>query len=174
MRGDGYRLPFADATFDCVVASEVLEHLTRDDEALAEIRRVLKPGGQIAVSVPRWGPEVLCWALSDAYYQAEGGHVRIYGRQELRRKLGAHGFRVVAGHFAHALHAPYWWLRCLLGLEDGRGGLVGLYRRMLEWDMLEQPSITRALERALNPVLGKSEVLYAHLAPGDAARPVGP
>jgi len=170
IRGDCYRLPFEDDTFDCVIASEILEHLDNDDHALDEIGRVLKPGGKLAVSVPRWGPEAICWALSSEYRQTPGGHVRIYRRGQLRRKLAAHGFNVEARHFAHGLHSPYWWLKCLLGLEENRGGLVHHYHQILMWDMLKQPFLTRALERLLNPLIGKSEVFYASKPAGTLAR----
>jgi SAM-dependent methyltransferase len=73
VRGSAYALPFEDGTFDRVVAAEVLEHLPQDERAMAELFRVLKPGGLIAVTVPRWGPELVCWALSSAYHEVEGG-----------------------------------------------------------------------------------------------------
>lgn len=160
VRGDSYALPFADDSVDCVIASEVLEHLGDDDKALAEIHRVLKPGGELVVSVPRFGPEAICWALSAEYRNSPGGHVRIYRRSALMGKIAAHGFDLYAAHFAHALHTPYWWLKCLFGLER-TGGLVGLYHRFLVWEMFSQPRLTRALEWLLNPVIGKSEVFYA-------------
>ena len=50
--GDLYFLPFAAASFDAVVLSEVVEHLEDIDAALAEARRVLRPGGRLLVSVP--------------------------------------------------------------------------------------------------------------------------
>lgn len=53
-------LPFPDATFDRVVASEVLEHIPSDDVAMKELARVTKHGGSIAVTVPRAGQEVVC------------------------------------------------------------------------------------------------------------------
>ena len=77
-------LPVPDASVDRVMASEVLEHIPDDVTAMAEIARVLKPGGRVAVTVPRYGPERICWALSDEYHANEGGHVRIYRRDVVR------------------------------------------------------------------------------------------
>src|SRR5207302_4273024 len=76
-------LPFADETFDRVIAAEVLEHIPADRAAMDELVRVLRQGGTIAVTVPRWYPELLNWALSDEYHSVEGGHVRIYRRSTL-------------------------------------------------------------------------------------------
>ena len=59
----------------------------RRHEAIAELVRVLRPGGTIAVTVPRWLPEKVCWALSDDYHEVEGGHIRIYTGDELVGKL---------------------------------------------------------------------------------------
>ena len=53
--------------FDRIVAAEILEHVPADIQALAELVRVLRPGGTIAVTVPRWFPEVVCWKLSREY-----------------------------------------------------------------------------------------------------------
>ena len=160
VRGSAYALPFDDATFDRVVAAEVLEHLPKDEQAMTELVRVLKPGGLIAVTVPRWGPELVCWALSSAYHEVEGGHVRIYRGSELRRRLAGAGLTPVDAHHTHALHAPYWWLKCAVGVDDADHPLVRAYHRLLVWDMVRAPWLTRTLERALDPVLGKSLVLY--------------
>ncbi len=160
VRGSAYALPFDDATFDRVVAAEVLEHLPQDQQAMAELVRVLKPGGLIAVTVPRWGPELVCWALSSAYHEVEGGHVRIYRGDELRRRLTRAGLTPVDGHHTHALHAPYWWLKCAVGVDDADHPLVRAYHRLLVWDMMARPRLTRALERVLDPVVGKSLVVY--------------
>lgn len=165
VQGDGLALPFADATFDRVIASEVLEHIPEDGAAIAELRRVLKPGGRLAVSVPRWFPERICWALSDEYHANAGGHVRIYRASELRQKLETGGLRVRGGHHAHALHAPYWWVKCAVGPSDERHPLPRLYHRFLVWDLMRKPRLTRSAERALNPLLGKSVVLYADRPP---------
>ena len=50
---------------------------------MAELARVLRPGGMLAVSVPRYGPELVNWALSERYHSVAGGHVRIYRRRQL-------------------------------------------------------------------------------------------
>ena len=160
VRGTAYGLPFPDATFDRVVCSEVLEHLHEDSRAMRELVRVLKPGGLMAVTVPRWGPELVCWALSSAYHEVEGGHVRIYRGTELTRRLEAAGLQPVGGHHTHALHAPYWWLKCAVGVTDGDNPAVKAYHRLLVWDMMSKPWITRTVETLLDPLIGKSLVVY--------------
>ncbi|MDH5671536.1 MAG: methyltransferase domain-containing protein [Myxococcales bacterium] len=160
MRGSVYQLPFADETFDCVIISEVLEHLHEDERALSELTRVLKRGGTLAASVPREGPEALCWALSKRYRNTPGGHVRIYNRKKLRKMLAEGGFDIVDSHFAHGLHSPYWWLKCAMGVDDDDISLVKLYHRLLVWDMMRRPLLTRVLEHMLVPFIGKSVVFY--------------
>ena len=163
VQGDATRLPFADATFDRIIASEVLEHIGDDQAALNELSRVLKPGGRLAATVPAEGPEKVCWALSDAYHApaAAGGHVRIYSRPVLRSRLHNAGLRPGRSHRAHALHSPYWWLRCAVGPANEANPAVTAYRKVLEWDIVKAPAVTRLADRALNPVLGKSLVVYA-------------
>jgi ubiquinone/menaquinone biosynthesis C-methylase UbiE len=160
VRGSIYQLPFQDESFDCVIISEVLEHLHEDDRALAEIRRVMKSGGVLAASVPREGPEAVCWALSKRYRNTPGGHVRIYRRKQLRRKLTKAGWEIYDSHFAHGLHSPYWWLKCAFGVEREDVPVVKLYHRLLVWDIMRRPLLTRALESVMAPVIGKSVVFY--------------
>ena len=165
VRADVLRLPFRDGTFDRVIASETLEHIPADSLAMSEINRVLAPGGRAVVTVPRWWPERVCWALSREYHSNEGGHVRIYKTPELTERLARSGFVVDGVHHAHALHAPYWWIKCAVG-PSREALLPKLYHRFLVWDMTARPPVTRLLERALNPVLGKSVVVYV-TKPGD-------
>lgn len=155
-------LPFSDGVFDVVIASEMLEHIEDDVSALREIERVLKPGGTAAVSVPRRWPERVCWALSDDYRSASGGHVRIYTGNQLKERLERVGLVPAGSHHAHALHTPYWWLKCVLGVSRDDARLPDLYHRFLVWDIKTAFPPVRLLERALNPVMGKSLVVYAY------------
>jgi SAM-dependent methyltransferase len=162
VRADARRLPFGDAAFDVVIAAEVLEHIDEDSMAIAELHRVLRPGGLIAVTVPRWWPEQVCWALSREYHEIPGGHVRIYRRRQLAERLRRSGLVLAPPHHhAHALHSPYWWLRCAIGMSREHARVARLYHRFLVYDLMRRPRWTRSLERTLNPVLGKSVVLYA-------------
>ena len=161
VNGNALALPFPDHAFDRVIAAEVLEHIPRDTAALVELARVLRPGGTMAVTVPRWGPELVNWALSDAYHSVEGGHVRIYRRSTVISRLQTVGLRVTGWHHAHALHTPYWWLRCAVGVDRADHPLVRAYHRLLVWDITAATPVTRVPERLLNPSLGKSLVVYA-------------
>jgi ubiquinone/menaquinone biosynthesis C-methylase UbiE len=129
---DTLALPFKDHLFDLVICAEVLEHISDHRSAVAEIARVLKPGRDLVVSVPRYLPERICWALSENYHRTDNGHVRIYKKKELIQLLETTGARLWAIHYAHSMHTP----------------------------MLKRPWISSLIEHLLNPVLGKSLVLY--------------
>ena len=172
VQGDALNLPFADGSFDRVIASEVLEHIPDDETAMVELARVLRPGGSMAVTVPRCGPEFVNWALSDQYHDVPGGHVRIYRYRELVRRLEGTGLTAIGSHHAHGLHAPYWWLRCLVGPANDDHPAVAAYHRLLVWDITKAPWVTRYAERVLNPLVGKSLVVYL-TKPRAAREPVG-
>jgi SAM-dependent methyltransferase len=160
---DALKLPFADGTFDRIICSEVLEHIPDDHTAIGELARVLRPGGSIALTVPAWVAEKICWKLNDEYHapKAVGGHVRIYRRSQLRSKIRQVGLQPCGWDRAHALHSPYWWLKCAVGPDNDEHRLVKAYHRLLVWDIVQNPWITRTANRLLNPIIGKSIVLYA-------------
>lgn len=158
--GDALGLPFPDDHFDHVIASEIMEHIPEDEKAMHELVRVVKPGGRVVVTVPRWLPERVCWALSAAYHEVEGGHVRIYRGEQLLGRLRSAGLRPVYRHHAHALHSPYWWLQCAVGVDREDHPLPKLYHKLLVWDLMHKPWLTRTAERVLNPLIGKSLVAY--------------
>ncbi len=157
---DAGRLPFKDISFDVVICSEVLEHIPDHHTVIREFTRVLKPGGSLAVSAPRYFPERICWMLSNEYRQTEGGHVRIYRKKQLVALLHNAGLILKTWHYAHSLHTPYWWLKCLAGPARTDNLTVNLYHRFLVYDIMTKSRLTQRLERLLNPFMGKSLVLY--------------
>ncbi len=159
-RANALQLPFAENSFDKVICSEVLEHIEDYKAVLDEIERVLKPGGLLCVSVPRTWPESICWMLSKAYHNVEGGHIRIFNSKALKSAIEATGLSFHHRHWAHALHSPFWWLKCLFWRSQENNWLIKQYHRFLVWDLMDKPAFTRNLEALLNPVLGKSVVMY--------------
>jgi SAM-dependent methyltransferase len=159
--GDATAMPFDDGSFDVVIAAEVMEHIPTDQAAMHEVARVLRPGGVAAVTVPAWLPERVCWLLSDDYHNVPGGHVRIFTRRELEAKMARAGLVVGGHHHAHALHSPYWWLKCAVGVHDDAHPLASAYHKLLVWDIMKKPAVTRLADEALNPLIGKSLVVYA-------------
>ena len=170
---DARCMPFADGAFDRIIAAEILEHIADDGAALAELARVLRPDGVLAVTVPSWVPEKLCWLLSEEYHApaVPDGHVRIYTLRRLRAALRAAGLAPRRRHRAHALHSPYWWLRCAVGPNDDGHRLVRAYHRLLCWEIEHRPWVARVIERLLRPLIGKSVVVYAVKAPTAAGAP---
>jgi hypothetical protein len=63
-------------------------------------------------------------------------------------------------HHAHALHSPFWWLKCVVGVSRADHPAVSAYHKLLVWDLMNRPLVTRVAESALNPVVGKSVAMY--------------
>ena len=157
---DMLSLPFRNDSFQLIICSEVLEHIADHRRALAEAARVLQPGHLLALSVPSFWPEKLCWKLSKDYPRTNNGHLRIYRKKRLTDLLLSAGLVPFAFHRAHGLHAPFWWLKCLVGLDRSDHPLVDLYHRLLVWDMMKKPKVTQLAEKLVNPLVGKSLVVY--------------
>lgn len=99
--GSVLRLPFADASFDVVTAFDVLEHCEPEDAAVAELRRVLAPGGRLLASVPAYQ-----WAWTD--FDVANGHHRRYTRARLVRALRRSGLEVDRASYAFAAVFPFF------------------------------------------------------------------
>jgi ubiquinone/menaquinone biosynthesis C-methylase UbiE len=153
-------IPLLDSSLDAVICSEVLEHVNSPQESIKELIRVLKPGGVLALSVPRYMPELICWKLSKEYSKTPGGHVRIFKHQQLK-KLGINnGLEYQSFHWAHGLHSPYWWLQCLFWKTKETSHILNLYHKLLVWDLMKKPLLTKIFEAILQPLIGKSLVMY--------------
>lgn len=153
-------MPFQDGAYDSVICSEVLEHVPSPEESIKELIRVLKPGGVLALSVPRFLPEWICWQLSEGYQQMPGGHVRIFNHRSLKQLATNEGMSYQSFHWAHGLHSPYWWLQCLFWENRDNSFLIKQYHKFLVWDLMKKPIFTRILEFILQPLIGKSLVMY--------------
>lgn len=92
-------LPFADATFDVVGAFDVIEHCEPEAAAIAELARVLEPGGRLLVSVPAYQ-----WAWSD--HDVRAGHHRRYTLPRLVTAVEGAGFRVLRATYGFAAVFP--------------------------------------------------------------------
>ncbi len=114
----------------------------------------------MAITVPRFGPELVNWALSDEYHNVPGGHIRIYRKRVLEERLRAAGMVPRTHHYAHGLHSPYWWLKCWVGTTNDEHPAVKLVPPPAGVGHHEAPRTTRFAEALLAPVLGKSLVLY--------------
>ena len=159
LQSDAYKLPFADESFDVVICSEVLEHVPSYQSLIVELIRVLKPGGRLALSVPKYLPEKICWLLSDKYPEF-AGHVRIFRGSELKESVLSHGLILKNKHSAHALHSPYWWLRSLFFEKGELFFPTRKYKALMDWQLLKGAEWTTSLEAIFNPFLGKSNVYY--------------
>jgi SAM-dependent methyltransferase len=113
-QASAYALPFANMSFDLVIACEVLEHLTEPADALAELGRVCK--GHLLVSVP-WEP---CWRilnlLRGKYLTAFGntpGHLQHFSRGQIQRLVATH-FDLVTER------RPFPWTMLLAKARGGR------------------------------------------------------
>ena len=102
VQADACALPLADASVDAALSANVLEHVPDDGRALAELRRVLRPGAHAVLVVPA-GP-----ALYD-YYDRCLGHERRYGRGELAGRAGAVALEVVHDVYLGSLLYPAFW-----------------------------------------------------------------
>lgn len=103
LQADACDLPLADGSVDAVVSANLLEHIPDDGRALAEIARVLRPGGPAVLIVPG-GPGTY------DYYDRFLGHERRYGRGELAGKARSAGLEVIDDRYVASLIYPVFWL----------------------------------------------------------------
>jgi SAM-dependent methyltransferase len=109
---DAASLPFADGSFDLVLAFDVIEHVEDDRAMLRELRRVLRPGGAIAIHVPAW-PSL--WSRHDEILE----HKRRYTRRSLSALLAAGDMRVEYMGWASAtIFLPALLMRTIDGIRS--------------------------------------------------------
>ena len=170
--GDGMALPFPDGCFDKVVAAEVLEHVPHDSAVMAELARRAATGGRHrghrAPMVPRARQLGTVEAVPQCGRRPHP-HLSAFpvGLPPARR-----GPPPIPVHHAHALAQPVLVaaLRVRdLGTEPAKNPVSRAYHRLLVWDITAKSPLTRWPEAVLNPVLGKSLVIYARKSPAGCA-----
>ncbi|HTQ23519.1 MAG TPA: glycosyltransferase [Candidatus Binataceae bacterium] len=96
VRGSAFALPFRAASFDCVISSQVIEHIPYDEVLFSELKRVLRPGGMLVIGTPDY--DTIGWRTIEPLYGVlqPGGykdeHITHYTRERLTEILKRHGF----------------------------------------------------------------------------------
>ena len=121
--------------------SEVLEHIWDDERAIAELVRVLRPGGRLAVTVPDpLARARVSWAINDRLPRHARRPRAHLPPARARAEARAAGLWLRGSHHAHALHSPYWWLKCAFGLDNTDA-----------WPVQQVPRLPRLPDRAAAP-----------------------
>ncbi|MEP0766820.1 MAG: class I SAM-dependent methyltransferase [Fimbriimonadia bacterium] len=118
--GDLQRLPFRTGSVECVVALDVLEHVSDDEDALKEIARVLSPNGTLVLSTPAYP---LLWSGHDVALH----HFRRYRRARLRSLVERSGLEIVRLSYAVFFLFPLVAIARLVGRILGRKSRTGLW-----------------------------------------------
>ncbi len=133
--GSALALPFEDASFDAVAAFDVIEHCAPEADALAEVRRVLRPGGRFLMSVPAY-----TWAWSD--FDVANGHHRRYTRRRAVASLERSGFRVERATYGFSTVFPLFVAERAARKVAGRTAEGAA-------DIVEVPQVPRPLNATL-------------------------
>ena len=152
--GSAEALPFADESFDVVSAFDVVEHCENEHLALSEMRRVIKPGGMVFLSVPAYQ-----WMWTE--FDTRAGHYRRYTRRRLATAARAAGLKVERSSYAFFATLPFFMVtRVLMKLAGSAQGVKPL-PPVVERLLLGLAHLDRALLRRLNLPAGSSVLLAA-------------
>ena len=157
-KGDVCALPFADASFDLILATDVLEHVDDDLAAAREIARVLVPGGTALVTVPAFQ---MLWGLQDRVAL----HKRRYRQGQILKLLEEAGFKTARSfYFNYILFLPILIARRAIGF---------LQLELKSENQVNTPLVNRILQRVfaldvatapfLKPPFGVSILVIAQL-----------
>ena len=162
---DAAALPFRDGAFEAVICTETLEHLPDDAAALAEIARVLAPGGVLLGAVPSHFTELLYWRLSPGYRTAPGGHVRIYRPRALAAKAARAGLYFEDTRYVHFVDSLVWLRYCLTDLMRPHRRAATPYEQAIMLAVAAEAPVA-SWRRRLRTALGRSRFIAALDAAG--------
>ena len=156
--GDLCRLPLRDNSVDCVAALEVIEHIEDDARAMAEIHRVLVPGGVAVISVPAF---MFLWGSHDEW----NDHKRRYTLRELCRRLETTGLRVaMSGYFKSMFLLPLIFTRLFKNLVRAKTDDFYAFPAWANWLLRKQISLEGKMLAGLNKVAGVSIIAVVEKA----------
>ncbi|MDY6933142.1 MAG: class I SAM-dependent methyltransferase [Spirochaetota bacterium] len=158
--GNALDLPFKEKTFDRIICSEVMEHVTDDDLACKELVRTLKNGGKIVITVPTTFSEYLYGLITDEYFTSPGGHIRKYLPGKLIKIMKNNNLEIYNIRFKHSFHAIYWLIRCVVGLHLEDHVITKTYKNFLVLTM--QSNLMKKIESFFDFFFPKSMVVYAY------------
>lgn len=161
VQGTALSLPLAAVCFDAAICSETLEHVVDDVGVLRELRRVVRTGGTLAITVPARAVEFALWQLSWEVTHTPGGHIRIYRLDELLAKLRATGWQPYAVRRRQGFESIYWLLGALGGGGNPPCGPAQEWRRLTNSKRVRHSRVWDAVERGFSRVLPKSVAIYA-------------
>ena len=154
VRGDAQKIPFAEGSFDLVLALDAFEHFPDDVASMREVHRVLAPGGALILTVPAfmslWSPH------DDAFH-----HLRRYTRSELRRRVSGQKLRIERlSYYSMFLFVPLFVFRKLRGLfsrgKEATSDFNVSIPRPVEWSLAGLMAVEAALLKRINLPVGAS------------------
>ena len=157
--GDAMNLPFEDQTFDKIICSEAMEHISDDFRACSELTRVLKKNGKIAITVPTIFSEQLYDMLTFEYFSTPGGHIRKYNPKKLVEIMNKNGLEIYSIGFKHSFHTIWWAIRSVVGLHLDNHPITKSYHKFLHLCLMSR--FMRRAERFFDNFFPKSMILYA-------------
>jgi len=158
------RLPFADGEVTHVVMTEVLEHVPEPAAALAELRRVLAPGGLLCLSVPTSYTELVFWRLHPRYAE-NATHERIFTKPELQRLIDRAGLKIERWEGRNFRPAISWVFHASLRSRADHTGAI-LEHEFVDyaigavWRVLRFVGLLGAVEAIGNRIWAKSWYVY--------------
>jgi SAM-dependent methyltransferase len=163
LAANAQNLPFPDREFDAIICREVLEHIPDYARTLAELQRILKPGGILLISVPARLSERICHRLDENWYR-KSGHVHVFVKKALLAELGASGWRVIKVENKQFFWAWNWLILALFKTRHTMGAIedhLSMYRVLLcGWRFLEILHLKRVVEQIGDRVFPKSLFIY--------------
>ncbi len=133
--------------FDQVIIWHVLEHVGDPREYLAEIHRILKPGGEVIIAVPNFSSTQARWTGPAWFHLDLPRHLFHFSMKSLKQLIDATGFDVISEHHFSLRQNPFGWVQSVLNMTDRlpRNGLYELLHAGRQNRPLSFSTVTKAI-----------------------------